>query len=73
MMYVSVIIPVFNTEQYLRCCLESILSQVYKDFEVLLIDDVMTTGATVNECTKVLLKAGAKSVDILTLARVIKD
>ena len=44
-----------------------------KDKNVLLIDDVMTTGATVNECTKVLLKAGAKQVDVLTLARVVKD
>lgn len=36
---------------------------------LLLIDDVMTTGATVNACSKQLLKAGAKSVSVLTLAR----
>jgi len=36
---------------------------------VLLIDDVMTTGATVNACSKQLLRAGAKSVAVLTLAR----
>jgi len=36
---------------------------------VLLIDDVMTTGATVNACSKQLLLAGAKSVFVLTLAR----
>ncbi len=35
-----------------------------------LIDDVMTTGATVNECSHVLLKAGAKQVHVLTLSRV---
>ncbi len=36
---------------------------------MLLIDDVMTTGATVNACSKQLLSAGAKSVSVLTLAR----
>ncbi|MBI5846975.1 MAG: ComF family protein [Nitrospirae bacterium] len=36
---------------------------------LLLIDDVMTTGATVNACSRVLLSAGAKSVSVLTLAR----
>lgn len=44
-----------------------------KGKKILIIDDVMTTGATVNECTKTLIKAGAQSVDILTLARVIRD
>jgi len=36
---------------------------------ILLIDDVFTTGATVQECAKVLLKGRAKQVDVLTLAR----
>ena len=43
---------------------------IIRDKKVLLIDDVMTTGATVNECTKVLMKSGASQVDILTVARV---
>ena len=38
---------------------------------VLLIDDVMTSGATANECAKVLKDAGAARVDVLTLARVV--
>lgn len=36
---------------------------------ILLIDDVYTTGATVSECAWILLAGGARSVDVLTLAR----
>lgn len=42
---------------------------VIKDKTLLLIDDVLTTGATVNECAKVLKKSGAAQVIVLTLAR----
>ena len=38
---------------------------------VLLVDDVMTTGATADACAKALLRAGATMVDVLTLARVV--
>jgi competence protein ComFC len=37
--------------------------------DILLIDDVMTTGATLGECAKTLLDGGAKKVSCLTLAR----
>jgi ComF family protein len=39
---------------------------------VLLIDDVMTTGATAAACARTLLAAGADSVDVLTLARAVR-
>jgi len=40
-----------------------------KGKKVLLVDDVFTTGATISECARALRKAGATSVDVLTLAR----
>lgn len=42
---VSVIIPVYNVEEYLKQCVNSVLCQTYKDIEVLLIDDGSTDGS----------------------------
>ena len=39
---VSIIIPVFNVEDYLERCLDSILNQIFKEYEVILIDDGST-------------------------------
>ncbi|VNA10766.1 glycosyl transferase family protein [Streptococcus pneumoniae] len=38
-MKVSVIIPVYNVEKYLRRCLDSVVNQIYKDIEVILVND----------------------------------
>ncbi|HET3259359.1 family 2 glycosyl transferase [Streptococcus pneumoniae] len=38
-MKVSVIIPIYNVEKYLRRCLESIVNQTYKDIEIILVND----------------------------------
>jgi ComF family protein len=43
-----------------------------KNAHILLIDDVFTTGATVNACSKCLLTAGAARVDVLTFCRVVR-
>ena len=43
-----------------------------RDRAVVLVDDVLTTGATVTACSRVLLRAGAARVDVLTLARVVR-
>lgn len=42
-----------------------------KDKHIVLIDDVITTGATMKECAKALKKSGAAKVSFLTLARVV--
>lgn len=40
---------------------------------ILLVDDVMTTGATAGECARVLLRAGASAVFVATVARAIRE
>lgn len=42
---ISVVVPVYNVEQYLRRCVDSILSQTYKNIEVILVDDGSTDNS----------------------------
>lgn len=48
---ISIIVPVYNTEKYLNKCIESIISQTYKDLEIILIDDGSTDNSG-NICDK---------------------
>ncbi len=48
---ISIIIPIYNSESYLRKCLDSILSQTHKDFEVILVNDGSTDQSD-NLCKK---------------------
>ena len=46
---ISIVVPIYNVENYLRQCLDSILNQTYQNFEVLLIND----GSPDNSLTSV--------------------
>lgn len=53
-MKVSIIVPVYNVEQYIRRCIDSIQQQTYKNIEIILIDDGSTdsSGAICDEYAK---------------------
>ena len=40
----SIVVPVYNIENYIEKCIESLISQTYKNIEIILVDD----GATDN-------------------------
>ena len=42
---ISIIIPMYNTEKYIKQCLESVAAQTFKDYEVIVIDDCSTDNS----------------------------
>ena len=41
-MLISIVVPVYNVEKYINACIDSILSQSFKDYEIILVDDGST-------------------------------
>ncbi len=50
---ISIIVPIYNTEKYLKKCIESILHQTYKNIELILVDD-NSTDSSLDICNKYL-------------------
>ena len=50
---VSVIVPVYKVEKYLKECVDSIINQTFKDIEVILVDERLTT----TQVTRVMIDA----------------
>ena len=46
-MKVSVVVPVYNVEKYIDCCMNSLLNQTYKPYEIILVDDGSTDNSGV--------------------------
>lgn len=56
MMKVSIIVPAYNVAPYLRECVDSILAQIYRDIEVVLVDDGSTKDDTPQICDEYATK-----------------
>ena len=59
---ISVIVPVYNVERYLRRCVDSILHQTYRNLEVLLVDDVISTGESLSALEDLVHEIGGNVV-----------
>lgn len=63
-MKLSIVIPVFNVEKYLKQCIDSILNQNFKDFELILIDDC-STDSSLDICK--LYKKNNRNINVFHL------
>lgn len=59
---ISVIVPVYNTEKYLRRCIDSILGQTFTDFELILVDD-----GSLDNCPQICDEYAAKDRRVIVI------
>lgn len=60
-------------ESSVRGVFEVVRPKLVEDKDILLVDDVLTSGATASFCAEALKKSGARTVKVLTLARAVSD
>ena len=56
-------------KQNIKGAFKILNSEKIQGKNILLFDDIYTTGSTVNECSKILTRAGAKRIGVLTIAK----
>lgn len=59
---ISVIIPIYNGEKYLKECLDSVINQTFKDIEIICVND----GST-DDTSKILNFYSKKTIELLSL------
>ena len=69
MTILSLVVPIYNVEKYLDRCIQSLLAQTLKEIEIILVDDVYTTGRTLFYAAECLLPYQPKKIRTFTLAR----
>lgn len=67
MPWVTIIIPVYNTEKYLKKCLDSVVNQTYKNIEIIIINDAST------DCSFSILREYEKNYKNIRLIHTIKN
>jgi glycosyltransferase involved in cell wall biosynthesis len=68
---ISIIVPVYNTEQYLRCCLESIINQTLKNIEIICIDDGSTDKSMdiLNEYAEKYMRGRVEGISLILITQ----
>lgn len=58
----------YERQQNIKGAFKTKENRAFKEKRILLVDDIFTTGATVNECSRVLIESGAAEIIVLTIA-----
>ena len=59
---ISVIVPVYNVERYIKFCVDSILNQTFRDFEIILVDDATPDDSLFMATTKRFALSAMKKI-----------